>query len=279
MAIDCIAAIFCGGASTRFGVLGRARAKTLLPVHDRPLLWRTIDQLRTANFTRIVAVTTPPLAAEIQAAADRYDEVSSFEVGVSVCEEQSRGMLFGLGALTRDACCDRLLVCLGDIFFLENPFPAFRDALARGDDCLGVTRLALAAEWRAGGLVFTQDNRVERICERPIEAPRGATQRWSGNALIHRARCAEDLGSFLAIAPDDTPPGDFFEFQRQSGLPFSIINGPDFVNINTPDHLVLASLYALLNSHPSPSGLSESIQKSAELLRHHLAETVKPSDR
>ena len=48
------AVVFCGGRGRRLGSLGRARPKTLLEVHGRPILWYLLGSLHLAGFRRFV---------------------------------------------------------------------------------------------------------------------------------------------------------------------------------------------------------------------------------
>lgn len=48
------AVILCGGKGTRLGVLGKKKAKTLLKVHDKEILWYIINALKLNNFNHII---------------------------------------------------------------------------------------------------------------------------------------------------------------------------------------------------------------------------------
>jgi hypothetical protein len=140
----------------------------------------------------------------------------------------------------------------------------------------GVAAITVEAELRKGGIVEQDNGKVYRIIERPMGTPALTEQpaRWSGVALIDRARALKDLETFLPNAPADSPPGDFFEFQRTRGLDFRCTAGPDFVNINSPDHLLLASLYARLEKRAAAGDLSTALAWSAASLRLFLAESA-----
>ena len=273
MRSDCPVAIFCGGEHVRLGRLARAQAKSLLVAHDTPLLWRLIDQLRAAGFGRIVAATTPRLERRISDSMDHYFRASPDEPAIEVVArvEQERGLLFGLERILAALSGDRFVLCLGDIFFLANPFPALRERVDAGVDCLVAAPPAIPEELALGGIVSTDDDRILAVIERPTSDLSGRSLRWSGLALSDRARALADLESYLLERTEGGPPGDFFEFQRRRGRDLRCVTGPDFVNVNSPDHLLLASLYARVEADPAPGDVRSSLQAAARALRTELA--------
>lgn len=270
---DCPVAIFCGGEHVRLGRLAGAQAKSLLVAHDTPLLWRLLDQLRAAGFERIIAATTPRLERPISESVDHYSRASPDGVAIEVVArpEQERGLLFGLERILGTLSGDRFVLCLGDIFFLANPFPALREQVDAGADCLVAAPPAIPEELALGGIVSTDGDRILAVIERPTSDFSGRPLRWSGLALSDRTRALADLGSYLPERTDGGPPGDFFEFQRRRGSALRCVTGPDFVNVNSPDHLLLASLYARLEADLAPGDLAQSLEAAAEALRTELA--------
>ena len=270
---ECPVAIFCGGDHLRFGRLAGIQAKSLLVMHDTPLLWRLIDQLRSAGFSQIVASTTRRLERQIADSIDHYIRTSSTDARIQVVAsmEQQRGVVFGLRHVLGMWATERCLTCLGDIFFLANPFPSLRAHLEAKYDCLGVAPAVFEEELKLGGIVYQEDDRIRSILERPISVVTGSPLRWSGVALSHRRQALADLDHFANRLSDDPPPGDFFEFQLRRGRDLRCISGPDFVNVNTPDHLLLASLYARLEADADRSPLSSSLTVAASSLRFDLA--------
>lgn len=276
--IECPAAIFCGGDNLRLGRLGRAQAKTLLVTRDTPLLWRLIDQLRAAGFSRIVAATTPRLKEQIAGSVDDYVRTGPPDVDIEVVANarQERGLIFGLARLLETWTSERCLICFGDMYFRGNPFLAFRPHVEAEHDCLGVAPAKLEADRRLGGLVYEEGHSVVSIIERPIGQSTGTPLRWSGIALFGRRPALEAMEVFAADSVDDRPPGDFFEFQRQRGRDLRCVPGPDFVNVNSPDQLLLASLYARLEADSASESLSKSLSDAAEALRRDIARRAQP---
>ena len=273
---ECPVAIFCGGDNLRLGRLAGAQAKALLVTHDSPLLWRLLDQLRGAGFTRITAATTPRLESQIAGSIEHYRRASAGEghVDVVVSEEQRRGVVFGLHRLLESSAAERWMICFGDIFFLANPFPALRMLVDARYDVLGVAPSTSDEELRLGGLVYPDGDRVLSIVERPPATVKGRPLRWSGNALFDAAAARADIEVFVSESNDDPPPGDFFEFQRRRGRDLRYVTGPDFVNVNSPDQLLLASLYARLEADSAGPAVSGSLAEAARAIRRDLARRI-----
>lgn len=276
---ECPVAIFCGGDNLRLGRLAGIQAKTLLMTHDTPLLWRLIDQLRSAGFPRIVASTTPQFERQIADSIDHYARSISSEVQLQVVasEAQQRGVVLGLRQVLETWSTERCLVCLGDIFFLKNPFLSFRMHVDADYDCLGVAPAVFDEELSLGGLVYHEEGKIRSIVERPISDVHGRPLRWTGIALSHRRQALADLEVFTSGLPVDSPLGDFFEFQRDRGRDLRCVTVPDFVNVNSPDHLLLASLYAKLEADSVPDLLSSRLAEAAKSLRHDLTLRMFPT--
>lgn len=266
-------AIFCGGASRRMGPLARGRPKTLLPAFDQPLLWRQIEQLREAGFEQIEVVTTPALARYIGESLDRLRR--SVEIGdgtrVRVCGAQEHGVLWGVRAVLESASAERVLLSLGDIFFLSNPFISMRSHLTENYDCVSAAAFALELEIGRGGLVVQRNGSVQGLIEHPDDEIPEAPLRWSGVILVDRRSSLTDLETYLTSAEPDARPGDFVDFRCRKGVAARVVDCPDFVNVNTPDELLLASIYARMEAATGRSGLSRDLALAAASLRHEIA--------
>lgn len=270
---ECTAVVFCGGDHRRLGRLSGGQAKSLLVAHDLPLLWRLLDQLRAAGFRRVVAATTPNLERQIADSLDHYMRTSpaGIRVEVTAPPEQRRGVLPGLRRVLAAASTTRALACLGDIFFRGNPFLDFASVDA-GCDYLGVAPVPFEEELAQGGIVVRGGgDRITAVLERPVAGVPAGAARWSGVALTDRAAALADIERFLRGRPDGAPPGDFFEFQRERGRDLRAVPGPDFVNVNSPDHLLLASLYARLETDPAAGPLASRLVEAASALRRAIA--------
>lgn len=269
---DCPVAIFCGGDHVRLGRLAGAQAKALLVAHDTPLLWRLIDQLRAAGFQRVVAATTPRLERPISDALAAYRrDAPGLDLRVAAIREQERGLLFGLRSLLAEWSSPRFGMCLADIYFRANPFPTLDPSALRDGVLLGAASPAVPAERSLGGILDVEGDRVRRVIERPTSSSPPAALRWSGVAFAPRAATLAALEEFLVGLTDAPAPGDFFEHLRARGTVVGAAVGPDFVNVNSPDQLLLASLYARLERDPSREPLGEILAEAARALRDDIA--------
>jgi hypothetical protein len=64
--------------------------------------------------------------------------------------------------------------------------------------------------------------------------------------------------------------GEIFEYRRTLGRPVRAIHGPDFININSPDHLLLASLYTAMTVHHENHEVCAALERAATALRSTL---------
>jgi NDP-sugar pyrophosphorylase family protein len=275
---ECTAAIFCGGENLRLGRLSGIQAKTLLAAYDTPLIWRLIDQLRSAGFSTITVSTTPRFELEITEAISCYLRSTPNDQRIQVVASvaQEHGVLFGLRDVLDMGSARNFLFCLGDIFFLSNPFLSIRPHITSEYDCLGVAPLIVEEEVGLGGLVYQDQGRIHNVVERPGKICKGSPMRWSGTALVERSRALTDIDAFLLDSEADSPAGEFFEFQCARGNHLECVTGPDFVNVNSPDHLLLASLYAKLESVGSDEHLWANLAEAARSLRLDLANWLQP---
>lgn len=107
---DVSAVIMAGGYGTRLRPLTDDTPKPMLPVGDRPILERTIDQLRRSGINQ-VRLTTHYLPDSIVA---HFGDGSDFGVSISYAnEDEPRGTVGGLRALR--CVKGTLLVINGDI--------------------------------------------------------------------------------------------------------------------------------------------------------------------
>jgi len=255
------------------GPLAAIQPKTLLPAYDEPLLWRQIEQLRDAGCTPIVVSTTPRFELQIRQEAEFRSRSIGAESWLEVlgCKHQENGLLMGLRSIFESESAERVLLCLGDIFFRSNPFVPMRPHLEADYDCISAAPVTIPEERGRGGLILHRGDRVDRVIEEPKGETLDDALRWSGLALVNRQRALVGLESFLAIAPADAPPGDFLDFQCRNGVVSRLVESPDFVNVNSPDDLLLASLYARLEREAGQSSLSKELSRIARSFRHELA--------
>ena len=270
---DCTAAVFCGGVSLRMGPLAAVQPKTLLAAYNTPLLWRLIEQLQVAGLGDIVVSTTPRFEEALsQAIGSRArSNGSGSQPRLVCCTEQQNGVLAGFRNVLANSPTDKVLLCLGDIYFLSNPFLSIRAHLSADYDCLAAAAITVAPEVHQGGLILHDNGKIRSVIEPPVDSISGEALRWSGVALVERKRALVDIDAFLADSQPDSRPGDFFEFQRGRGVVVRVIACPDFVNVNSPDHLLLASIYAKLEARGDLDSRTATLSDAATELRLELA--------
>jgi NDP-sugar pyrophosphorylase family protein len=260
--------VLAGGQGVRMGRLGQLVSKAMLIAYDQPILIRLLRQIITAGFSRILISTDPGHYQQLRALITEYvvsartEAASSIEVISNPAHE--KGPIEAFGKAVEYVGDSRCMMCLGDIFFRDNPFVAFANVDAE-DDYLGVAEPVVPADLLQGGLVYCRDGTVEAVVECPqSDSKKG--KRWSGVALFGQ-RLREDLESFVSLCPEGSRMGDFLDFRRKRGRSLRALVGSDFVNINSTEHLLLATLYAAIGAHDSQVELSDLLRQTALHLR------------
>ena len=155
------AVIMAGGLGTRLRPLTEAMPKPMLPVGDRPLLERTIEQLGQAGI-RNINITTHYRADQIEA---HFGDGSSF--GAEVHYSHEREPLGTAGALRQLELTggEPLLVINGDVLTTVN-YRAMLDFHRehRARLTMGVRRYAMRVPY---GVVDCEGARVTAIREKP----------------------------------------------------------------------------------------------------------------
>jgi dTDP-glucose pyrophosphorylase len=154
------AVVMAGGYGTRLGDLTRETPKPMLPVGDRPLLERIIEQLRDAGIAH-VNLTTHYRAEEI---ADHFGTGESLGVEIEyVSEEQPLGTAGALGLIESD---EPILVMNGDILTRVD----FK-AMHRFHDEHGADMTVAVRPYESRvpyGLVELDGSRITSIDEKPL---------------------------------------------------------------------------------------------------------------
>jgi dTDP-glucose pyrophosphorylase len=154
------AVVMAGGYGTRLGELTAETPKPMLPVGDRPLLERIVEQLRDAGITH-VNLTTHFRAAAI---AEHFGDGRAFGVEIEyVSEDRPLGTAGALGLVRSDG---PILVMNGDIVTGVD----FRSMHQFHDEHAADMTVALRPyEVRVPyGVVELSGSRVEGIVEKPL---------------------------------------------------------------------------------------------------------------
>ena len=156
------AVIMAGGLGARLRPLTEDTPKPMLPVGDRPLLERTVEQLGQAGI-RQVEITTHYLADKIR---NHIGDGSTFGTTVAYRHEaEALGTAGALRNLALPSSHDPLLVINGDVLTSVN-FRALFDyhCAHEADITVGVRRYSMKVPY---GVVEGNGARVEAIREKP----------------------------------------------------------------------------------------------------------------
>ncbi len=270
---DCTAIILAGGQGTRLKRLGRFISKAALIVGDH------LDHLIEAGWRQIIVSTNPLHYPALNALLASYCETLASEgvsgVELTLLENAAHldGPTEGLSVALEKVTTRRCLIVLVDEYIRANPFPDFAAQIDAVDEFGGVAPLADERETRRGGYVQVRQGWIVGYVERTgIVDAQGLPS--TGALLADSEHLRADVAAFLAAHPPGESIGDCFDERvRLRGRRVRALVGPDFVNINTQDSLLLANLYAAADRHPPGSPLYDALNAAAHALRRQIAET------
>jgi NDP-sugar pyrophosphorylase family protein len=271
--MNCTVILLAGGQGLRMGGLGQLTAKTALVAYDWPLLIRALHQMGEHGFSNIIISTNSTfysqltsLVASYSAAAQTRSLPTPANIQVILNPEHEKGPLPALAEALKYVQSGRCLLYLADIFQIGNSLAAFADVADDKFDYLGAASPFEPHELKRGGLVYARGQEVYSIVEKPQPTPAEDALRWNGIALFNRD-LLDDLQVFLSDSSANQAIGDIFEYRRSLGRPVRIIPCTDFINVNSPDHLLLAGLYVAMEAHQDKPELCEAFANAAALLR------------
>lgn len=272
--MDCTVIILAGGQGLRMGGLGQLMAKTTLVAYDWPLMIRALHQMGEHGFSKVIISTSTTFYTQITSLVASYivstqnrDLPKPADIQVILNLEHENGPLPALAEALKHVNTRRCLLYLADEFQVGNPFPAFAQVEADDADYLGVVAAFDPRELKRGGMVYAHDDgEAYSIVEKPDPNAGSDGLRWNGVALFNY-QLAEDLRDFFTQYPANVAVGEIFEFRRILGRSVRAIIGPDFINVNSPDHLLLAGLYVAMEAHQDKPDLCEAFATAAALLR------------
>lgn len=235
--------VLAGGDGTRMRPVSQITPKPLLSAFDEPLLVRQVRQAKEAGIKNILISTNP----------NDFDKVRSvllqFSLKPKVLKNttHSSGSLPALNFAINQVTTNKVLMSFADIYFIDNPFEHFK----AGVNLVGTSEAFDEKELTLGGIIFVKKKRIEKIVENSIKY-NSKGKRWNGLVLFSKHHKLE-LRKFLKSNPQDSPEGDFFEYMREViNINFSSINCGDFINVNTPENLMVASMYRFAETRNDP---------------------------
>lgn len=270
--MDCTAIILAGGQGTRLGRLGQLTNKAMLIAYDRPLLIRHLDHLVEAGFDRIVVSTNPNHYPAIAGLVKEYRPHRPVDIEVLNNPAHFTGPIEALQVVVGLVSTRRCLMVLADEYVLDNGFTAFAEHIDEDDDYTAIAPVIDPRELKRGGYAHCSGGYVEAIIEKAEPEPENAFPS-PGTTLFSTQDTLAAIEAFLQSVPPGASVGDFFNFRCQLGQRLQALMGPDFVNINTPNYLLLANLYGALEALSEQSDLYASLAATATALRSSIAAT------
>lgn len=277
---DCTVVILAGGQGSRLRRLGRFVSKASLIAYDQPLLLRHLDHLIEAGLRRVIVSTNPlhyPLIdlmlTNYRASVER-EGITDADITLLNNPMHTVGPTEALLYAAERVGTRRTLIVLVDEFIRGNSFPQYVAHVDDSDDYGGIAELVDALETKRGGYVTVVDGCIVSYTEQAgILDAQGSPS--TGNTLVTTAELVEDCQRFIAAAPGAGSIGDFFDYRVQTlGRVVRALTEPDFININTPDYLLLANLYAAMEHHAPDTAIHTQLAQLAALMRTTLHENI-----
>ncbi|MDX2136656.1 MAG: nucleotidyltransferase family protein [Chloroflexota bacterium] len=275
---NCTVIIMAGGQGSRLKRLGRFVSKAALIVFDQPMLMRHLDHLLEAGFHSILISTNPLHYPMLDALVSSYRETIASEgiadADLRVLNNPAHvdGPTEGLLAALRHVHTPRALMVLVDEFIRSNSFGAFAERVTDSHEYCEVSEWIDIEESKRGGYVTVVDGFVVSHIE-ATGILNAESYPSTGTSLMNTADVIMDAEAFLQKQPGASSIGDFMEY-RAAVLKRQVraLMGPDFVNINTPDFLLLANLYAAMERHGAGSTVYPEMARLADFMRKSIHE-------
>jgi NDP-sugar pyrophosphorylase family protein len=244
--------ILAGGEGTRMGIYGEYCPKPLMVAYNQSLLQRNLNFLALTGFKKAIISTRESffktIESHIFSICSKDFSLHNIKANVINNPQHKSGsleaLLWGLDFVSTKW----VLMCFSDIFFLENPFIELASLCRGGKDILGISPITKPDQLTKGGIVYQKEGLVSAIYERPsMELKMENSFRWNGIALFETETGKIELKQFLeTVNKPALPEGDFFEFRRKSGRQIFCHRTSDFINVNSLDDLLVASIHAAL---------------------------------
>ncbi len=268
--MDIILVVLAGGRSTRFGLLSATLPKSALPVYDECTLVRNVRQAQAAGFEEIVVSTRASFVEPVSGLLGAQNLLGQGpSVRVIANEHHESGPLPALLRVLNNLDADRVALSLSDIFFIENAYLSLYKHSQLHDNYLAVADPFDPLELSKGGIVLSDAELcIHSILEKPVA---GNTEgvRWTGLAVFDR-QLESHLEAFLAAGEVTAPIGNFFEHYLRKGHELRAFRVSDFINVNTPNDMFLASMYRALELHCANDGLRQRLSEVTSSVRLRL---------
>jgi NDP-sugar pyrophosphorylase family protein len=261
--------ILAGGYGTRMEEVAQIIPKNLLPIYNKPLISHTLSLIdRTFCNAKIYISTREEYLNQLEIVAKNVIRKNNIHIVVNGKHNKSvMDAFYNLRRLVEVE--EPFTLVLSDIFFIDNPFvypieDVTVDTLI-GKECIDPLELA-----KGGILELNEYNKVAEIIKKP-STNISTGVRWSGMAL-----CGHNFwNDFAEISRKCTlntlSLEDIFQYRLNKYGKVNHIGEIDFININTPLHLLLANIH-IAHQHIKSDTVNSTEKEFEHKLRHHILE-------
>ena len=156
------AVILAAGEGTRMRPLTENRPKVMLPIANKPMLERVIDEVKQAGIRDITLI----VGYKKESVKDYFGDGSKFGVNIDyITQEKQMGTGHAFGMASR-VCEDRFIALNGDILVSSGHL---KKLMKRADDA--VITVKSVADARPYGVIETSGEKVTRIVEKSPQPP------------------------------------------------------------------------------------------------------------
>ncbi len=235
--------ILAGGIGSRMGEIGDFLPKFLLPVGDHTLLFRLLSQLKF-QFDDLVISTNSHNFPVLTKYIKKY--FSEFNIKIVENKYHAKSAVSALyHILKRLQWQGQFLLILSDIFYLDLPLSKIGSGFTQESDVLFGTKYKNPIELTRGGIIVTNNHRkVIDIVKKPSKKIKDGA-RWSGMAICNQGFWKDLSKSICRKNESQIDLEEIFQYRILSGHAASFIDCGEFVNINSPQHLLLANLLSM----------------------------------
>lgn len=245
--------VLASGNGERMGHIGKTYAKCSIPVGTTIPIVRTLSYILESGLKNVIILAHERNISQIKEIIENND----FGETKVLCttEFNSPMILESVHNVTTFLRGKPFYMILGDIFYLQNPFP--KEEVSTNGDILYGTAIKNTREISKGGIIVTDmEGEITKISKSGIEIIEKGSRyyRWSGMAL-----CKEGIDHDLQKLILSVKEGEklflesIFEYRKRNETKVSFIENSDFINLNTPSHLLLINLVLSSESMPYAS--------------------------